>query len=224
MNYRLKKIGRDLAPPVLLSGMKACGRFIRPDSRRPAERSPAWYDRAFSRTIESHRHYTESNHYFLWSVIAHLLIRDGVRSVLDLGCGSGQLALLLRDRGLPMYCGVDFSPKRIDWARKRCPDFRFVVADVFQTDLLTTFPYDAVICVEFLDHVQSDLEAIRRIRPGTRFYAIVPNFSYASHVRYFQDPGEVTKRYAAHFRDFRVSSFSADRKSKAYFLMEGVKR
>lgn len=224
MNYRLKKLGRELSPPVLLAGMKACGRFIRRGDKRPAERSPAWYDRAFSRTIEYHRHYTESKHYFLWSVIAGLMTRDGVRSVLDLGCGSGQLALLLRDRGLPMYCGIDFSQKRIDWARKNCPDFTFVVADVFQTDLFTTFPYDAVVCAEFLDHVQSDLEAIQRIRSGARFYAIVPSFSYASHVRYFKDSGEVTKRYAVDFRDFRVSSFSADRKGKTYFLMEGVKR
>jgi len=224
MNYRLKKFGKALSPPILLSGMKACGRFIRRGDKKPAERSPAWYDRAFSRTIETHRHYTESKHYFLWSVIAGLMTRDAVRSVLDLGCGSGQLALLLHDRGLASYCGIDFSRKRIEWARKNCPDFTFVVADVFQTDLFATFPYDAVVCAEFLDHVQSDVEAIQRIRSGARFYAIVPSFSYASHVRYFKDSGEVTKRYAAYFRDFRVSSFVADQKGKTYFLVEGVKR
>lgn len=224
MNYRLRAFGKALAPPVLLSAMKACGRFLRRGDTESAERSPAWYDRSFSRTIETHRHYTESRHYFLWSVIAQLMIRDGVRSVLDLGCGSGQLALLLRDRGFPSYCGIDFSQKRIDWARKNCPNFIFVTGDVFQTDLLATFPYDAVVCAEFLDHVQADLEAIRRIRSGARLYAIVPGFSYASHVRYFKDSGEVTERYAAYFKDFRVSSFIADRKGKTYLLMEGVKR
>jgi hypothetical protein len=52
----------------------------------------------------------------------------------------------------------------------------------------------------------------------------VPNFSYASHVRYFKNSGEVRERYATHFRDFRVTSLIADRKGKTYFLMEGVKR
>jgi SAM-dependent methyltransferase len=224
MNYRLKALGKALAPPILLSVMKACGRFLRRGNADPAERSPDWYDRAFSRTIEGHRHYTEAKHYFLWSVIAQLMIRDGVRSVLDLGCGSGQLALLLRDRGFPSYCGIDFSRKRIDWARKNCPDFTFVLGDVFQSDLFATFPYDAVVCAEFLDHVQSDLEAIRRVRRGARFYALVPSFSYASHVRYFKDSGEVTERYSVYFNDFRVRPLIADRKGKTYFLMEGVRR
>jgi SAM-dependent methyltransferase len=224
MNYGLKAFGKALAPPILLSMMKACGRFLRRRDVEPAERSPAWYDRSFSRTIEPHRHYTESEHYFLWSVIAQLMIRDGVRSILDLGCGSGQLALLLRDRGFPSYCGIDFSQKRIEWARKNCPGFAFVLGDIFQSDLLATFPYDAVVCAEFLDHVQSDLEVIGRIRTGARLYAIIPSFSYASHVRYFKDSGEVTERYASHFKDFRVSPLIADRKGKTYFLMEGIKR
>lgn len=224
MNYKLKAYGKALAPPVLLSVIKACGRLLRRGDPEAAERSPAWYDRSFSRAIEHHRHYTESEHYSLWSAMAQLMIRDGVRSVLDLGCGSGQLALLLRDRGLPSYCGIDFSRKRIDWARKNCPGFTFVLGDVFESDLIDTFLYDAVICSEFLDHVQPDLEAIRRIRPGARFYAIVPSFSFASHVRYFKDSREVTERYAAHFTDFRVSTLTADGKGKTYFLMEGVKR
>jgi len=224
MNYKLKKLGKALSPPILLSGMKALGRFIRRRDEKPSERSPDWYDRAFSRTVETHKHYTESKHYFLWSVIAHLMARDGVRSVLDVGCGSGQLALLLRDTGTTAYCGIDFSQKRIEWARKNCPGFSFIVDDVLQTDLFTTFSYDVVICAEFLDHVQADIEVIQRIKTGARFYAIVPGFSYASHVRYLQDSGEVMERYAAYFKDFRVSPFFADRKGKTYFLLEGIKR
>lgn len=224
MNYKLKKLGKALSPPILLSGMKAFGRFIRRGDEKSGERGPAWYDRAFSRTVETHKHYTESKHYFLWSVIAHLMVRDGVRSVLDVGCGSGQLALLLRDKSIQAYCGIDFSQKRIEWARKNCPDFTFVVEDALRTDLFTTFPYDAVVCAEFLDHIQSDREVIQRIKTGARFYAIVPDFSFDSHVRYFKGSGEVMERYAAYFKDFRVSSFIADRKGKTYFLLEGIKR
>jgi 2-polyprenyl-3-methyl-5-hydroxy-6-metoxy-1,4-benzoquinol methylase len=224
MNYKLKKLGQALSPPILLSGTKALGRFIRKRDEKPSERSPDWYDRAFSRTVETHKHYTESKHYFLWSIIAHLMARDGVRSVLDVGCGSGQLALLLLDKGIKEYCGIDFSQKRIEWARKNCPGFTFIVDDVLRTNMFSTFPYDAVVCAEFLDHVQADIEMIQRIKTGARFYAIVPNFSYSSHVRYFKDPGEVVERYAAYFKEFRVSPFSADRKGKTYFLLEGIKR
>jgi SAM-dependent methyltransferase len=223
MNYKLKKVGKSLCPPVLLSGVKALSRSIRKPAQKMAERSSEWYDRAFSRTLETHKHYTEAKHYFLWSIIAYLITRDGVRSVLDLGCGSGQFADLLRDRGIREYRGVDFSRKRVEWARQHCLDFTFVVEDVLRTDLFKKFDYDAVVCAEFLDHAQSDIEVIRRIRPGARFYAIVPNFPYLSHTRYFRDSREVLERYAEHFRDFRVSSYRADNKDKTYFLLEGVK-
>jgi len=212
-----------LCPLVLLSGAKALSRLARKPALETAERSSEWYDRAFSRTLETHKHYTEANHYFLWSTIVYLITRDGVRSVLDLGCGSGQFADLLRDRGIREYRGVDFSQKRVEWASQHCPDFTFVVEDALHTDLFRTFGYDSVVCAEFLDHVQSDIEVIRRIRPGARFYAIVPNFPYLSHTRYFRDSNEVPERYAGYFRDFRVSSYRADKKSKTYFLLEGVK-
>jgi len=223
MNYRLKICGRALSPPLLRRGLKALSDFVSKGRHEPGERDADWYDLAFSRTVEAHKHYTESEHYFLWSIIAYLMDRDEVQSVLDVGCGSGQFAGLLRDRGIRDYCGVDFSPKRVDWARASCPDLRFVVADALSTDLFETFPYDAVVCAEFLDHIQSDLEVVRRIRRGARFYGIVPNFPWRSHVRHFQSAGEVAGRYAQYFKNFRVSPFLANRAGKIYFLLEGIK-
>jgi len=223
INYRLKTFGKALTPPILLGGGKAILGLISKSKQEHGERDPDWYDRAFSRTEESHKHYTESRYYFLWSIIAHLLTRDGVSSVLDVGCGSGQFALLLRDQGIKKYCGIDFSHKRIEWARTQCPDFTFVVEDALQTDLFRTFDYDAVVCTEFLEHIKSDLEVIRKIRPGARFYGVVPNFPFSSHVRYFKSIAEVTERYARYFKDFRVSPFFANRKGKTCFLLEGKK-
>jgi len=224
MNYRLKKIVKELSPPILLTAVKALASRTRRGGAPPGERGPAWYDRSFSRIIEGHKHYTEAGHHFLWSVLADRLARDGVRSVLDIGCGPGQLAVLLRDQGIPRYCGIDFSEERLRWARKTCPGFSFVTADAFQTDLLAKFPYDAVVCAEFLNHVQEDLDLVRRIRKGARFYGIVANSPFASHVRVFRSADEVRARYSDLFEDFRVSQFMADRTGKAYFVFEGVRR
>jgi len=223
MNYRLKTFGKALTPPILLRGGKAILGQILKSNQEHGERDPDWYDRAFSRTEESHKHYTESKYYFLWSIIAHLMVRDEVRSVLDVGCGSGQFAVLLRDKGIKKYCGIDFSQKRIEWARRQSPDFSFVEEDALQTGLFRTFEYDAVVCTEFLEHIKPDLELIRRISPGARFYGVVPNFPYSSHVRYFNSADEVTARYSEYFRDFRVSPFFANRAGKVYFLLEGIK-
>jgi SAM-dependent methyltransferase len=224
MNYKLKTFARAITPPIILSGAATVFDSARSVAGKPGERNPAWYDRNFAFSKGLHAHYTESQYYHLWAIIAHLIARAGVCSVLDIGCGPGQLAFLLKNRGLTSYCGIDFSPKRIEWAKSQCPGFIFVVADALKTDLLETFNYDTVVCTEFLEHVDRDTEVIARIRPGARFYATLPNFPFISHVRFFKSATEVYDRYATYFREFRVDSFAFTTKGKSHFLLEGTKR
>ena len=190
--------------------------------KRARERGPEWYD-SFASRDHYRQHYTESEYHFLWSVIADRIVRADVTSVLDLGCGSGQLAVLLRDKGVRNYHGIDFSPEFIGLAKQRGLEFDFTLADVFETDLLETAQYEAVISTEFLEHVKGDLEIIGRIRPGTRCYATVPNFPFRSHVRHFRNATEVHDRYSKYFGEFRVDSFLANEKGKTYYLLEGKK-
>jgi SAM-dependent methyltransferase len=51
-------------------------------------------------------------------------------SVIDAGCGPGYAAAELAAAGLPVL-GVDRSAAMIDIARRRCPQARFTVADMF---------------------------------------------------------------------------------------------
>jgi SAM-dependent methyltransferase len=50
--------------------------------------------------------------------------------VADLGCGPGQVAQYLTDRGVDAF-GVDLSPAMVEQARRLNPDIRFEVADFF---------------------------------------------------------------------------------------------
>lgn len=226
MKYAVKKLVKDVSPPILFRAAKA---FVQRrsnqeySSERSAQQSSGWYDQSFVLSDEYRRHYTESHYYFLWSVIADRITRYKIRTILDIGCGPGQLALLLRDKGVKEYYGIDFSPKRIEWAKKNCPDFTFIVEDAFETDLFETFRYDAVICTEFLEHIEQDIEIITRIRSGARFYGSVPNFPSTSHVRHFRNSSDVYDRYAKQFEGFRVDSLLRDRKGRAYYLLEGIK-
>jgi len=142
---------------------------------------------------------------------------------LDVGCGSGQLASLLKDKGIERYCGIDFSAKRIVQAKQACPEFDFVQADAFGTDLFETYGYDALVTTEFLEHVEGDLDIIFKIRSGARFLGTVPNFPFESHVRHFRDANEVAARYGPYFKDFRVDSFLSNDKGKTFFVLEGIK-
>lgn len=76
--------------------------------------------------------------------------RASVRSVVDLGCGTGGHAIPLAWRGYAV-CGVDRSPQMIAIARAKAnaagpPDgLRFEVADIGEVDLQRTF--DVAICM-----------------------------------------------------------------------------
>lgn len=224
MNAKFEGLLRDIVPPVALRGAIALvARRHRSDHRaeQPGQKGSEWYDASFDAGGTGARHYTESEYYFLWSVIADRIQRTTARSILEIGCGSGQLACLLQDKVACKYVGFDFSRTRVEFARKAYPSLSFMQQDAFQTDLFTTCDYDAVVCTEFLEHVEEDTVALNRIRKGSRFYGTVPNFPFVSHVRHFDDEDAVLARYSNHFRDLRVDKFPADAKGKVFYLLDG---
>ena len=54
---------------------------------------------------------------------------EGLGSVCDLGCGSGQIARYLRDKGLPAF-GLDLSANMVVKARQLNPDIEFIQGDM----------------------------------------------------------------------------------------------
>src|SRR4051794_23943551 len=94
-----------------------------------SEQSAEWYDEMYDATPRYHVKYQDSPYYFLWSVIVDRVRRDGLRHVLEIGCGTGQLAAYLLDQGIDSYVGMDFSEKAVDYARRNAPGGRFLVDD-----------------------------------------------------------------------------------------------
>lgn len=189
------------------------------------EKGADFYDKAFYDDQGWSAHYTTSPYYFLWTVIIDRIRLTGRKKLLEIGCGTGQLAHALADVGvIHEYCGFDFSQVRVEHARHNCLNYRFEVADAFQTDLFTTVDYDIVVTTEFLEHVEKDLQVIESVRPGTYFLGTVPNFPFVSHVRHFANAEEVAQRYAGYFTNFRVDTFLANATGKTFFLCEGITR
>jgi 2-polyprenyl-3-methyl-5-hydroxy-6-metoxy-1,4-benzoquinol methylase len=186
------------------------------------EQSAEWYDDAYSNPKTTyHEHYTQSIYYFIWTVIVDRTPETA--SVLEIGCGPGQLAAFLNDRGVAQYKGFDFSSQAIAMAKELVPSLEFHIADALTTDLLDDNDYDLVICTEVLEHIEADIEVLNRIRPGTRCIITVPNFPYPSHVRHFNNKIEVSDRYGKHFTSFRVNKFLKDPDKLCYFLLDGIK-
>lgn len=104
----------------------------------------------------------------------------GGRSVLDVGCGSGQYATALAGRGAGEVVGLDFATNMLhiaaDNARRagvtdKC---RFISGDFL------TYPFDRrfdyVIAIGFLDYIGEPLPFLRRAREVTtgKFIATFP--------------------------------------------------
>jgi SAM-dependent methyltransferase len=217
---------RCLTPPILWNAASSVAHAARPRCTRLAEgneQDSTYYDQMYQETTDYSRHYTGSRYYFLWCVIVDRMKREGTKAVLDIGCGPGQFASLLRDQGIPRYCGIDLSPEAIRMANTVCPECKFVAASVFDSDLLENHDYDAVVSLEFLEHVHEDIDVLKRIRRGRTFYGTVPDFPYESHVRHFTDCAQVRERYGSLFSQFHVDEFPAKGGEIRYFLMEGVR-
>ena len=233
----LKRLARDLTPPLL---WRAAGVLTRSAAehataarsqhyRAGIEQPPSYYDATFRESSHWRRHYTESRYFPLWTVVADRVRRARVRSVLDVGCGPGQVACLLRDRGLERYRGLDFSPDRVAAARAVCPEFIFEVADVFapdegKPDVFEGGDYDCVLALEFLEHVERDREVLERVRTGALVIATVPNFPSPGHVRHFDDVEAVVERYSETLDEIDVVAIQATATGKTYYLIEGQAR
>lgn len=220
---------RQLVPPILWGAAARLRRAT--GAGRPAgghrwvageEQPVAFYDWSFEQNDHWKAHYTESRYYPLWAVVADRLRRAGAEAVLDIGCGPGQVAALLADKGVPRYLGLDFSPARVEQARAACPQYRFEVADIFETDLPTSWAYDTVLIMEFLEHVEGDLEVLTRLRPGARVIATVPNFPATGHVRHFESAKDVEARYRPAFASLDVEAHLANPEGRRFFLMDGI--
>lgn len=150
---------------------------------------------------------------------------DVGKSVLDLGCGTGQFCALFPREG---YFGVDAFPQYIAYARKKHPGYRFVVGDAAHLHMQKKVPQ--VLIVGVLHHLPD--ENVRKIleiashvllRDGKllifediyreRFNPVgklVKKFDVGKHIRTHQAYGELYRHSFAVLKDYRLSCGIAD--------------
>ncbi|HAU36183.1 MAG TPA: class I SAM-dependent methyltransferase [Phycisphaerales bacterium] len=125
------------------------------------------------------------------------------RSLLDVGCGLGDLWAYLRRRNIAVdYTGVDLLEKMVSAARARHSEARFVCGDVFTQDLFPPESFDVAFCsgmfnlnlgnnLEFLPRAVGRLLGLVR---GTLAINLLHRRRPPAEDRYFcYDPQEVRK-------------------------------
>jgi SAM-dependent methyltransferase len=94
----------------------------------------------------------------------------GAGLVCDLGCGPGQVARYLRDRGVAM-CGVDLSPGMVERARELNPGVEFRQGDMKALDVPAELwagiaAFYAIVNLPPAEVAQALREMRRVLRPG----------------------------------------------------------
>ena len=150
------------------------------------------YDAAYKRG-KYLEHYTKSRWFERFEATAkHINIDD---KILEIGCGTGQLANLLFDEQKRNYKGYDFSPVAINVCKSLdLNPMTFYIANAY--DESAYYPdYDTVIICEVLEHLD-DFAILENIKQGTKMVISLPYRSPAdNHLFVIRDEQQVIDRY-----------------------------
>ncbi len=95
-----------------------------------------------------------------------------VRSVLDVGCGSGENLAALATTGRYELSGVDISAEGIELTRKRVPSAHLLsVLNVEREPLPERF--DLVMSIQVVEHIVDDVAALRNMAAMARRYVFI---------------------------------------------------
>ncbi|HKW59416.1 MAG TPA: class I SAM-dependent methyltransferase [Candidatus Dormibacteraeota bacterium] len=99
-----------------------------------------------------------------------------VRSILDVGCGSGENLAALAALGRYELSGVDVSSEGIELARRRVPNAHLLqVLDVEQRALPERF--DLVMSIQVMEHITDDVAALRNVAAMANRYVFISTLS-----------------------------------------------
>jgi 2-polyprenyl-3-methyl-5-hydroxy-6-metoxy-1,4-benzoquinol methylase len=124
---------------------------------------------------------------YLAKILQILQSNHHIRTILDAGCGDGNFAASLAERGYQMY-GIDLSESGICIASKRgCGTY--AIASMYE-DLKMPFQgiksFDAIIAIDTVEHLYSPRIFAQRsfeaLRPGGILIVTVPYWGYLKNI------------------------------------------
>ncbi len=186
----------------------------------PVERGATWYDTVYAENATYRLDWTVSPYFPVWRKLIDNLSAGAPHRLLEIGCGSGQLARAMSEKGiLSEYLGFDYSEEAVRLAQQLAPSLDFEVWNAFEGAIYARGDWQVFLCTEVLEHIEDDLGVLKLLPPGRTFVGTVPDFDSAAHVRFFRSEDEVRHRYGDLLEGFEVETLNMD--SGRLFLFSG---
>jgi len=154
-----------------------------------------YYNEVYSKSNEYRKEPVGSIYYPIWADIVNMT--NNTDKIIEVGCGSGQLAKLLIMNGKNYKHGFDYSYQAIKIAKKMNQDNEdlFSVANIYALSKGDLDDFDVVVCTEVLEHLDDDKYLFEILKPGTRVIFSVPDFLSNTHKRVFKGVKEIRDHY-----------------------------
>lgn len=115
-----------------------------------------------SYTVEDQQRMTRARNYFAWQ--GRLVVRELGQRVVEVGCGLGNFTAMLLGR--EAVVALDPEPECIERLRERfprCKNLRVMVGEAGDAAFfnLAQFRPDSCVCLNVLEHIQDDRQALR---------------------------------------------------------------
>ncbi len=172
-----------------------------------AEQPASYYDAIYAKGYDTARY-----HRLYAKILSHLKNFPSPPRILEIGCGTGDLARLLIENGFRHYFGFDFSPEGVKQTLSKLEPLvgkdavaRYAAQkDAYSlASINSSYDYTAVVALEVFEHLD-DLRVVEQIRLGTRVLFSVPNFDDLSHVRTYPDTNFISERYARYLHIIQI--------------------
>lgn len=150
--------------------------------------------------------------------------------VLEIGCGDGNFASLLQERGATEVWGIEYEKEQGEIAQKKMT--KVLIGDVAeQLEALPNNYFDAIVCNDVLEHLIDPYNVIRKLKSKLKkegsFISSIPNIRYFRNLfDYFfnknwdyTDSGIMDK---THFRFFTYRSIRKMFDSNGYEVVKMV--
>ena len=143
------------------------------------EKTAEYYDRIYADG------YSAASYRPVYEAVLDFLQRMRAASVLEVGCGTGELAAQVVAAGIP-YRGFDISPVAVEQVRARGIE-TVRVGSAYAPDNYRPRDYNVIVALEVFEHID-DRRAIGHFPPGVHVLFSVPDFVETAHLRAYQDP------------------------------------